>query len=102
LFCDFSSIFRAFKTISRFSGFVFALKINSKKKQILSYPFGSSPQARPAPTRTRFGPAWPAEAHRPAVSMANTALLPPSLGVRAMPGAFSAPIKPRPRAQRVP
>jgi hypothetical protein len=42
IFVIFRVFFRAFKTIFRISGIVFALKINSKK-QNLSYPFGPSP-----------------------------------------------------------
>jgi hypothetical protein len=54
---EFSSIFRAFKTISRFSGIVFALKINSEKTNpILSnwgQPEGPThlPSARRWPSR---------------------------------------------------
>jgi hypothetical protein len=38
-FQNFLSIFHAFKTISRFSGIVFAFKIISENKNTLSYPF---------------------------------------------------------------
>jgi hypothetical protein len=48
-----------------FSGIVFALKINSKKNKIL--PYWAEPEGP-----TRPGPAWPAGAHRPVVSMADT------------------------------
>jgi hypothetical protein len=42
----FSSIFRAFKTISRFSGIVPGIKNKFRKKENLSYRFGPSPKAR--------------------------------------------------------
>jgi hypothetical protein len=52
IFCDFLSIFRAFKTISSFFGIVFGIKkINSKQ----NYSNGPSPEARPGPHRPR----WP-------------------------------------------
>jgi hypothetical protein len=52
--------FSCFKTISSFSGIVSALKINSKKKENLSYRIGPSPKAQLASA----GPASrPAEAH---------------------------------------
>jgi hypothetical protein len=52
IFCDFQSIFRAFKQFLDFSGIVFALKINSKK-QNLSFPNGPSPKSQPALTHLR-------------------------------------------------
>jgi hypothetical protein len=57
-FCDFQSIFRAFKHFLDFSEIIFALKINSKNENS-SYPFGPSPWARPEPLR----PSRPAGAH---------------------------------------
>jgi hypothetical protein len=71
-FLNFSSIFRAFQTISRFFGIVFALKINSGK--ILSYLTGPSPKAWPISPPPAAGPAaGPHEAHLAKPVMARTA-----------------------------
>jgi hypothetical protein len=59
-FCDFRSIFHAFKQILGFSGIVFALKIISKKKK--TYPIYLGRARRPDPSRPPAQP-WPALAH---------------------------------------
>jgi hypothetical protein len=98
IFCDFSSIFRAFKTISRFFGIVFALKINSKKTKL--YPSLPGRARRPDLSR-------PAQSERPcgaqlgpvAGQCSRRAWLghpwPPGLclGVRATASACCTPIK---------
>jgi hypothetical protein len=92
-FRNFSSIFRAFKTISRFSGIVFALKINSKKNK--SYPFGLGRARKPNPIRSAS--AQPRARWSPSglgVTATRCSRLPQQapppalgLGVRATPGA---------------
>jgi hypothetical protein len=48
-FCDFRSIFRAFRQFLVFAGIVFALKIISENKRNSSFPPGPSPKVLPAP-----------------------------------------------------
>jgi hypothetical protein len=89
-FCDFRSIFRAFKQFLDFSGIVFALKINLKKnKQTLSN--WAEPEG---PTQVRAGQAVGSRgahlgpAARQQVRMGAAAGL---LGVRARDSSASAP-----------
>jgi hypothetical protein len=99
-FCDLSSIFGAFKTISRFSGIVYGIK--NKFEKNLSNPFGPSPWARPP------APATPAAGHsrRPARGPSEHGLHqgglamppPPSASVLGTPGAAPRPIMGDPQA----
>jgi hypothetical protein len=79
-FQNFLSIFHAFKTISRFSGIVFAFKIISENKN----PILSVWVEPEGPTRTRFGlPARLSGSGRKAAELPRTTAPPPLLGVRA-------------------
>jgi hypothetical protein len=77
-FCDFWSIFRAFKQFLDFSGIVFALNINTKKNK--TYPTGPSLMLRPksAPTQPP-GPPKPiwAQRHGHGVQGRETRTAPP-------------------------
>jgi hypothetical protein len=81
IFWNFSSIFRAFKIISRFYGIVFALKINSKKNK--SYPFGLGRARRPDPSwsasaqpQARASPSGPDSQGWPGLSRHPSACVP--------------------------
>jgi hypothetical protein len=103
---NFPSIFGALKQLLEFSGIVCALKSNFRKKQILSYPTGPSPKARPAPPRpSHGGPPMPIWAYTSAeVSMAGTLAPPlgPCLGMRATTGCVQRPYKGGSRGPRAP
>jgi hypothetical protein len=79
IFCDFSSIFRAFKTISSFSEIVFGIKKINSKKTILT-----GRAQRPDPVRiARAGPASDPAAAHPGPSAPDGRRCTTVLGVRA-------------------